>query len=125
MRVVQDKTIWALDMGALIAGAKFRGEFEDRLKAVIREVMRWSVPGCHPDLPGGSPCAGIYIAHSCFAALLACRTDAGLGLEHSRTMRCTHCCCQTSPRCTACMRSCLGPRCPGDGQQRAHHPVHR
>ena len=34
----QDKTIWALDMGALIAGAKFRGEFEDRLKAVIREV---------------------------------------------------------------------------------------
>jgi len=35
---LQDKTIWALDMGALIAGAKFRGEFEDRLKAVIKEV---------------------------------------------------------------------------------------
>ena len=35
----QDKTIWALDMGALIAGAKFRGEFEDRLKAVIKEVL--------------------------------------------------------------------------------------
>ena len=35
----QDKTIWALDMGALIAGAKFRGEFEDRLKAVIKEVQ--------------------------------------------------------------------------------------
>lgn len=35
---LQDKTIWSLDMGALIAGAKFRGEFEDRLKAVIREV---------------------------------------------------------------------------------------
>ena len=34
----QDKTIWALDMGALIAGAKYRGEFEDRLKAVIKEV---------------------------------------------------------------------------------------
>ncbi len=30
--VLQDKTIWALDMGALIAGAKYRGEFEDRLK---------------------------------------------------------------------------------------------
>ena len=35
---MQGKTIWSLDMGALIAGAKFRGEFEDRLKAVIREV---------------------------------------------------------------------------------------
>ena len=34
----KDKTIWALDMGALIAGAKYRGEFEDRLKAVIKEV---------------------------------------------------------------------------------------
>src|SRR6266566_5153488 len=35
---LQDKKIVALDMGALIAGAKFRGEFEDRLKAVIKEV---------------------------------------------------------------------------------------
>eukprot|EP00208_Stichococcus_sp_RCC1054_P006167 CAMPEP_0206137422 /NCGR_PEP_ID=MMETSP1473-20131121/2545_1 /ASSEMBLY_ACC=CAM_ASM_001109 /TAXON_ID=1461547 /ORGANISM="Stichococcus sp, Strain RCC1054" /LENGTH=989 /DNA_ID=CAMNT_0053530491 /DNA_START=123 /DNA_END=3092 /DNA_ORIENTATION=- len=35
---LQNKTIWALDMGALIAGAKYRGEFEDRLKAVIKEV---------------------------------------------------------------------------------------
>jgi ATPase family associated with various cellular activities (AAA) len=34
----QDKTLISLDMGALIAGAKFRGEFEDRLKAVIKEV---------------------------------------------------------------------------------------
>ncbi|MGE0633602.1 MAG: ATP-dependent chaperone ClpB [Pseudobdellovibrionaceae bacterium] len=33
-----DKKIMALDMGALIAGAKYRGEFEDRLKAVIKEV---------------------------------------------------------------------------------------
>ncbi len=32
------KTIFALDMGALLAGAKFRGQFEDRLKAVIKEV---------------------------------------------------------------------------------------
>jgi len=35
---LKDKRIVALDMGALIAGAKYRGEFEDRLKAVIREV---------------------------------------------------------------------------------------
>ena len=35
---LKDKTIWELDMGALIAGAKFRGEFEERLKAVLKEV---------------------------------------------------------------------------------------
>ena len=33
-----NKRIWELDMGALIAGAKYRGEFEDRLKAVLKEV---------------------------------------------------------------------------------------
>jgi len=38
--VLKDKRIIALDMGALIAGAKFRGEFEDRLKAVIKEVTQ-------------------------------------------------------------------------------------
>ena len=35
---LKDKTIWELDMGALIAGAKYRGEFEERLKAVLKEV---------------------------------------------------------------------------------------
>ena len=35
---LQDKTIFSLDMGALVAGAKYRGEFEERLKAVLTEV---------------------------------------------------------------------------------------
>lgn len=37
---LKDKTIFALDMGALIAGAKFRGEFEERLKAVLQEIKK-------------------------------------------------------------------------------------
>jgi ATP-dependent Clp protease ATP-binding subunit ClpB len=36
---LQDKIIYSLDMGALIAGAKYKGEFEERLKAVIKEVI--------------------------------------------------------------------------------------
>ena len=37
---LKSKTIFALDMGALIAGAKFRGEFEERLKAVLNEIKK-------------------------------------------------------------------------------------
>ena len=37
---LKNKTIFSLDMGALIAGAKYRGEFEDRLKAVLQEVKK-------------------------------------------------------------------------------------
>ena len=37
---LKDKAIFALDMGALIAGAKYRGEFEERLKAVLKEVQQ-------------------------------------------------------------------------------------
>ena len=36
---LKDKLIFSLDMGALIAGAKFKGEFEERLKAVVKEVV--------------------------------------------------------------------------------------
>ena len=35
---LKNKSIWELDMGALVAGAKYRGEFEERLKAVLKEV---------------------------------------------------------------------------------------
>ncbi len=35
---LKDKTIWELDMGSLIAGAKYKGEFEERLKAVLKKV---------------------------------------------------------------------------------------
>ena len=37
---LQDKTVFSLDMGALVAGAKYRGEFEERLKAVLNEVKK-------------------------------------------------------------------------------------
>ena len=37
---LKDKTIFALDMGALLAGAKYRGEFEERLKAVLNEIKQ-------------------------------------------------------------------------------------
>ena len=36
---LKSKTIYSLDMGALIAGAKYKGEFEERLKSVINEVV--------------------------------------------------------------------------------------
>ena len=37
---LKDKSIFSLDMGALIAGAKYRGEFEERLKAVLEEIRK-------------------------------------------------------------------------------------
>ena len=37
---LKDKQVWSLDMGALVAGAKYKGEFEERLKSVINEVTR-------------------------------------------------------------------------------------
>ncbi len=43
---LRDKTIFALDMGSLVAGAKYRGEFEERLKAVLSEVQGGAGP--HP-----------------------------------------------------------------------------
>lgn len=37
---LKNKTIWELDMASLVAGAKYRGEFEDRLKKVLNEVKK-------------------------------------------------------------------------------------
>ena len=37
---LKDRKIFSLDLGALIAGAKYRGEFEERLKAVLNEVKK-------------------------------------------------------------------------------------
>jgi len=37
---LKDKRVWELDMGALIAGAKYRGEFEERLKNVLNEIKK-------------------------------------------------------------------------------------
>ena len=39
LRALKTKRLVSLDMGSLIAGAKFRGEFEERLKAVLKEVV--------------------------------------------------------------------------------------
>ncbi len=44
---LKDKTIFSLDMGSLVAGAKYRGEFEERLKAVLNEVKKSEGP-YHP-----------------------------------------------------------------------------
>uniref|UniRef100_UPI003FEF85D7 ATP-dependent Clp protease ATP-binding subunit n=1 Tax=Candidatus Ventrenecus sp. TaxID=3085654 RepID=UPI003FEF85D7 len=40
---LKNKTIWELDLGALVAGAKYRGEFEERLKAVLKEIEKSDV----------------------------------------------------------------------------------
>ena len=37
---MKDRTVFSLDMGALVSGAKYRGEFEERLKAVLREITQ-------------------------------------------------------------------------------------
>ena len=43
---LKQKRLVALDMGALVAGAKFRGEFEERLKAVLKEIQASKVRCC-------------------------------------------------------------------------------
>ena len=41
---LKNKRVLALDLGAMLAGAKYRGEFEDRLKAVLKEIERRQEP---------------------------------------------------------------------------------
>ena len=53
---LQNKQVFSLDMGALIAGAKYKGEFEERLKAVVKEVI--SGEGQHRALHRRDPHAG-------------------------------------------------------------------
>ena len=40
---LQNKTLYELDLGSLVAGAKYRGEFEERLKAVLNEIKKQKV----------------------------------------------------------------------------------
>ena len=44
---LRDRRVVALDLGALVAGSKFRGEFEDRLKAVLKEVTSEEIGRAH------------------------------------------------------------------------------
>ena len=50
---LKDKTIFALDMGSLVAGAKYRGEFEERLKAVLNEVKILFIDELHTIVGAG------------------------------------------------------------------------
>ena len=43
---LKDRRVWALDIGALLAGSKYRGEFEERLKAVLTEISARTVGSC-------------------------------------------------------------------------------
>ncbi|MDA0993898.1 MAG: ATP-dependent Clp protease ATP-binding subunit ClpA [Proteobacteria bacterium] len=74
--VLQDATIYALDMGTLIAGTKYRGDFEKRLKAVIREIQ--NDPGAilfideiHTVIGAGAASGGVMDASNLIKPVLA------------------------------------------------------
>ena len=68
--VLRDATIYALDMGTLIAGTKYRGDFEKRLKAVIREVR--DDPGAiHTVIGAGAASGGVMDASNLIKPVLA------------------------------------------------------
>ncbi len=43
---LQDATIFSLDMGTLLAGTRYRGDFEERLKQVVKELEEYPAPSC-------------------------------------------------------------------------------
>ncbi len=108
---LMDRTLMALDMGALIAGAKFRGEFEDRLKVCLC-LEKLYVYGC--------VCVWVYVqvyvsaAEVCIVTPWCCsHTTIIVSIRHSILTPSL-----PPPKNTGC--------CKGSGrQQRQNHPVHR
>ena len=68
--VLREATIFALDMGALLAGTRYRGDFEERLKAVIKELEPSTAPSCSstrstPSSARAPPPAGRWTHRTC------------------------------------------------------------
>ena len=74
--ILQDSTIYALDLGSLLAGTKYRGDFEKRLKAVIRELMAepdsiMFIDEIHTIIGAGAASGGVMDASNLIKPVLA------------------------------------------------------
>jgi ATP-dependent Clp protease ATP-binding subunit ClpA len=74
--ILQDSTIYALDLGSLLAGTKYRGDFEKRLKAVIRELMNipdsiMFIDEIHTIIGAGAASGGVMDASNLIKPVLA------------------------------------------------------